>query len=444
MKIIGLVLISCGLAGSAAAETPKRVDLPGLIARARISSNARVAVEAARAAHAKVDEVSLSWVPQLDLTVVGGPSPQITCHPSTAICTSTDPSEAGEAFSGIFFRVDAKLAMPIYTFGKLSAGTDAAEAGARAADALATAAANDAALDAARAYYAVKLARELILMLEEGKGDLDDALKRVEKQLDKGKGDVTEADRHRLRSFRAEIDARESEARKLEGTGLAGVRLFYGTDDIDVDDEPLAETPFEIGTREDARSTAQRSRPERAAAAAGAEAAEHLADVERRRWWPDFVGVAQATVARASGADDPANAFANDPFNVTSFSAGIALRWLLDAGVRPAKIRGAAADAAKAHARADFATSGVSAEADKAWVEARDAKDRLQASRLGEKETRAWLVSTLQANEAGLGDPKDVPDALLAWFNMRARLLQAIFDWDVGSLTLARATGQIK
>jgi len=117
---------------------------------------------------------------------------------------------------------------------------------------------------------------------------------------------------------------------------------------------------------------------------------------------------------------------------------------MLDFGTRPGKVRGAAAEAAQAHVKAEFATSGVAAEADKAWVEARDAKDRLQASRLGEKETRAWLISTLQANEAGLGEPKDVADALLAWFNMRARLLQALFDWDVGSLTLARATGQIK
>ena len=53
-------------------------------------------------------------------------------------------------------------------------------------------------------------------------------------------------------------------------------------------------------------------------------------------------------------------------------------------------------------------------------------------------------MSTLQATQAGLAEAKDIPDALLAWFNMRARVLQAIFDWDVGVLTLARATGQLK
>ncbi len=162
----------CMMLGTAAAAPPKRVDLPALLGRARLSPNPRAAAEAARAAHAKVDEVSLMWVPQLELTAVGGPSPRITCHPSSEMCISTEPSEQGTAFSGLAFHIDAKLAMPVYTFGKLSAGTEAAEAGARAADALAAAAANDAALDAARAYFAVKLARELILLRAEAACDI--------------------------------------------------------------------------------------------------------------------------------------------------------------------------------------------------------------------------------------------------------------------------------
>lgn len=436
--------IALGAAGHVSADPVKKVDLPTLLAHARRSPSPTAALAAARSAHAKADEVSLTWVPQIELTVVGGPSPRINCHPSTELCVTTDPSEAGTSFSGLFFHIDAKAAMPIYTFGKLSAGTDAAEAGARAADALASAAGNDAALDAARAYYAVKLARELHLMLDEGKGNVDDALGRVEKQLDQGKGDATEGDRYRLRSVRAEIEARTSETRKLEGTGLAGVQLFFGADAVDVDDKPLEEVAYELGTRDEVRSQAGRSRPERQAAAAGAEAADRLADVELRKWWPDLIAVSEVTIARAGGADDPASAYANDPYNVTSFSAGLALRWMFDPGVRPAKVRAARADAARAHATSDLAAAGLPAEAEKAWVEARDAKDRLKASRQGEKDARAWLVSTLQATQAGLAEPKDIPDALLAWFNMRARVLQAIFDWDVGVLTLARATGQLK
>jgi hypothetical protein len=53
------------------------------------------------------------------------------------------------------------------------------------------------------------------------------------------------------------------------------------------------------------------------------------------------------------------------------------------------------------------------------------------------------LVSTLQATSAGLAEPKELADALLAWFTMRARVLQATFDWDVSVLALHRAAGQL-
>lgn len=92
-------------------------------------------------------------------------------------------------------------------------------------------------------------------------------------------------------------------------------------------------------------------------------------------------------------------------------------------------------------ATARLASDGVAADADRAWGEAQDASDRLAATRRGEKEARAWLVTTLQSSAAGLGDPKDVAEALVLYFTLRGRALQAIFDWNVAVHTVARATG---
>src|SRR5262249_52306970 len=163
-------------------------------------------------------------------------------------------------------------------------------------------------------------------------------------------------------AFRAEIAARMSEARHGERLGLAGVRFFAGDGEIDVDPAPLEEVEAPLGTLPEARARALADPPERRAPAAGVQAAEELERVERLRWLPDSLAVGQVTVARAAGADDPQNAFANDPLNVTSFSAGIALHWQLDPGQRPAKIHSAAADADKARATGDLATQGVAAE----------------------------------------------------------------------------------
>jgi outer membrane protein TolC len=422
----------------APAARAERLDLATLLLLAKKNPQVEVARTGADGARAKEDEVSLSWTPHIEITVVGGPSPEIRCSPSPQNCTQTTPTETRIGFGGVLFRIDGTAYMPIYTFGKISAGTRAAEAGVRAADALVGAAEGQATLDAARAYYGVKLAREILLMLDDGLEQLDAELERITTALAKGSADVTESDRHRLKAVRSEIEARQSEARRGERIALSGVKFFAGSDDADVDEPPLAAVEATLPTREEARARAL-GRPEKRAADAAVVAMGELVNVEKARWFPDIVALAQGTFARSSSTDDPSNAFYADPFNVSGITAGVALRWTLDPATRPAKIAQARADEAKARATASLATIGLAVEADKAWAEAVDARDRLAAARRGEKEARAWMASILQSLAAGLGDPKDLTDALLLYFTTRARVLQATFDWNVGVIALNRA-----
>jgi len=428
-------------AAPALAQT-KRLDLPALVALARSSPRVAEKRAAARVAAAKREETGRLWIPQLEVTALGGPSPDVECLPSPADCARTEPQNVTLGFDGVFFRVDARATAPLFTFGKLSAGKRAAAAGADAAADLAQASQADAVLEVTRAYWGLKAAREVLFMLDDGREQATKELARIEDALDKGSPDVSEQDRHRLRAVIAEIDARAAETRRLESTALAGVRLYAADDAADVDAEPLAALAGELPPLADARAGARDRRAEVKAARAGELAARALADLEARRWWPDLVLVGQATLARATGADDPENAFANDPLNVTSFSAGLAVRWTLDPGVRPSKVKGARADEERAHQVAVFAERGVAFEAERTWGEAKDAKDRLAAATQGEKATRAWLVATLQAAEAGLVEPKELADVLVAHFTMRGRVIQATYDWNVALAALARATGE--
>jgi outer membrane protein TolC len=442
MRPLLLLVLMAGVAGADEAPVKKRTtDLPTLIAHARRSAKVDAAHAVADAARAKADELDVFWIPQIELTAAGGPISEIRCSPSPDQCITTQPQTASIGWSGAFFHVEAKTMVPIYTFGKIAAGKRAASAGVRAAESLAAVSEADAVLDATKAYWGVKAARELIEMLEEGRDDVDDEIKRVTEALKKGSGEANLSDSHRLKSTRAEILARLSEAQKGERAALAAVRLFYGADDVDVDSTPMNAVAYDLGTRDDARAQAREHRPERKAAEAGLDAAANLVDVEKARWWPDVVAVAQGTIASASSVDTPQNAFFNNPFNVTSFTAGVALHWMMDFGQRPSKIAAARAQEAQARATAQLARDGVSADAERAWAEVADAKDRLEAARAGEKEARAWLVSTLQATEAGLVEPKELADALLAWFTMRARVIQATFDWNVGVMGLEKAMG---
>ncbi len=428
-------------AATAPPPKPVVVDLPALLERARNQPVVETARASARAAHAKASEVKWMWGPQIEITAVGGPSQRIRCIPSTDNCISTTPDQPSLGFDGIFGRLDGKLLMPLYTFGKISDGTRAAEAGAVAADALAEAAAQGAALDAAKAYFAVKLGRELLVMLDEGQGFIDDELEREEELLAQGSGEVTEADHRRVLTLKAEIAARRSQAKKIEDLGLAGVHYTLGTAAADVDPVPLKAIDFELPTVAEVRE-ASLGRPEQTAAKAGEEAMAGLVDVEWDKWWPDVVLAGSATLAWSNSVDHPKNAFMVDPFNVTSGVLGLVVRWAPEPFQRLQKIDQAEAEHAKAKATAQMAREGLAAEAEKTLAEARDAADTMKAGLEGQKHAKAWLASVLQSEAAGLVEAKDLADALLQYFMMRARHIQAMFEWNVSVVALHRAMGK--
>ena len=102
----------------------------------------------------------------------------------------------------------------------------------------------DVELNVRKAYWGAKLARELLSMLDEGLDYLNDAQKKIEEELADGSGNASVADRLRLRTMRADIEARSLEARRGADLAKAGLRALIGPGapaDLDVDDAPLEE-----------------------------------------------------------------------------------------------------------------------------------------------------------------------------------------------------------
>jgi outer membrane protein TolC len=76
--------------------------------------------------------------------------------------------------------------------------------------------------------------------------------------------------------------------------------------------------------------------------------------------------------------------------------------------------------------------------------EATAAKTKVEASIEGEKAARAWLASVLQNEAVGTAEAKDLADAYIAWFQMKARWAQSVFQWNVAVVRLGRATGEFR
>ena len=125
--------------------------------------------------------------------------PDQTTREQNCVTTNASPSHGAlqylTNFAGAYSRTDLKLVQPIWDSGKISAGVTAAEAGVTVAAGRRASALADAELNVRKAYWGLKLARELREMLDEGEGYLDSAKKRIDSELADGSGNATVTDR---------------------------------------------------------------------------------------------------------------------------------------------------------------------------------------------------------------------------------------------------------
>jgi outer membrane protein len=396
-------------------------------------------------------EAHRNYLPTGELLSTLAPVPEIRCIDGTDSCTKTNfsfqPSSTFDAITnlrGVFSRTEIKLIQPIYTFGKISAGIDAAESGVLASRSKQLGQVSDVELNIRKAYWGAKLAREMLVMLNEGLDYLGEAQKKIDEELADGSGNASVTDRLRLRTMRAEIEARVLEAQRMSDLAKGGLRALIGPGapaSLDVDDAPLE--PQNVPARELNQYTelARSQRPEVKALDHLLAAKRALADLEWRRQLPDFVLLASAQYAYASSVDHPHNAFANNPFNTAGVGVAAAFRMPLDLFVKNAHAHRLRAEAQEAEFRRSEAMSGIGFEVEKAFSEMKEAAQRLKAVQKGEKAARQWIAAIMQNISVGLAEAKDFSDALLAFFGARARTLQGQYDFNIAVASMTRVAG---
>lgn len=416
--------------------------------------------EATAAIEAQLSEARRSWFPTGEVSSLIAPSPEVQCQPDENIfpvppgrdakewreehCYRTNISDATVKFKGVFTRTELRLVQPLFTFGKISAGVEAAKQGVAASKHREAGQRADVALNVQKAYWGAKLAREVLQALAEGIDHLDDAQKKVNKDLEEGGGNNSPADRWKLRVARAEAESRRLEARKMESLAKNGLRALIGPEapaDLQVDGEELALPNVPQRPVTYYEEQALQSRPELRALDHLVASKRALADLEARKQLPDLVLVGSATFARASSIDNPQNAFASDPFNTTSAALGAALRLPVDLFVRNAKANRLRAEAAETGHRRRDALGGIEFEVQKAYGDLVEAQERAKIALDGEKAGKGWLSGLLQKSAVGLTETKEFSDALLAYFQWRVKHLQAIYDVNIAAAQLERATG---
>jgi len=442
----------------------KRYSLDQLISLAR---KHYPGVEAARRAvgimEAKLFQAKWAWLPQATVKGFVAPSTEIKCqdrdgNPDAAcLYTNRNPTSnvSDIAWAGLYGRIDAEFGMPIYTFDKLSSARKAATAGVAISRAQVLTTTDKLVQDVTRAYWGLKLAQEILYTIKEGMQHLDKAITKVEGDLDEGKGEVTETDLLRLKVSKAEVESRVHEARMGEALARATLQVLTGQRerrDFGVDHKVLElvddgadasgkEGPGDAAPPARYIQLAQSHRPEVRLLDAAVEARQAKVELEKARFWPDLALVAMVGIARAMGVDDPQNAFLSDPFNYAGAGFGLALQWKWDQVLQYGRYKEARAEALETQSRRKEALAGIALEVQKTTLELDEARKRLESLKSGQRSARSWLVATSQNLSMGTSEPKDLTDALVAFFSLKLRYLQAIYDVNVRRTELKRVLG---
>ncbi|TMA13564.1 MAG: TolC family protein [Deltaproteobacteria bacterium] len=409
-------MLSLLLVVVAQAAAPKGLGLRELQERAR-KNDPRTMQVAAQLENARGKSQEASWVffPAFQSTAyLAGPTPQRRLIGGDSDPNPTDPSRLKPGSQGGIFHgdqgvtahIDVQAVIPIYTFGKWTAGKSAAGHLVNANEALLQRARDQAAYDVARAYWGYQTAR-----------NADASVQKVRTQ--------------------------HASAVKNRDLAITGLRLLVGAqsgEELPIAEQELPQAPPPPNPDEILRRALQQ-RPEARAANEGVAARQSLVDLARARLWPDVGIVGGVRFTTTTNADNPPSPFVNNPYHESSGFVALGMQWTLDVPQKLARLRQAEAELHEAIAMQVGAEQLVRLDVQQALGDLTDARVRIE--RYG-NETQIGKQLANQAGvafDSGLGDARELLEGTLLFMRADGERLKALYDAQLAWAALERSVG---
>lgn len=435
----------------AQAGPQKGLTLRELQERARKNDpRAMQAVAQLENARGKRDEASWAFFPNFQTTAyVAGPTPERRLVDEAA--NATDPgnltggSKAGwlHGQQGIVLHADVQAILPIWTFGKLSAGKSAAGHLVTATEALLQRARDQAAYDVARAYWGYQTARNADASVQKIRDRLAEARQTAQKLLKERSEQLSRSDAMKLDYLAEEIEAQHASALKNRDLALTGLRLLIGAqpgEQLNVAQQDLPDAPRQPEA-EPLLQRALEKRPETRAAGEAIAARQALVDLARARLWPDLGLVGGVRYTETTNASNPSSPFVFNPYHEASAYVALGLQGTFDIPQKLARLRQAQADLMEAAAIYAGAQQLVRLEVQQALGDLAEARVRVE--RYG-KETQIGKQLSTQAGvafDSGLGDARELLEGTLLYARADGERLKALYDAQLAWAALEKAAG---
>lgn len=351
-------------------------------------------------------------------------------------------------FQGAFVSLFMSVVQPIYTFGKISNATHAAESGVIYARGQALIAAADIELDATRAYWLIKCERAARDVMDDIVVRLDEWVRRFQSDMEgANEGKYSEADLARLKAALEMARLVRFECDRQVAGALATVRALTLDESADVDDAAVAVDDDAGRTLAWYEDFTPVHRPEMKLIEGGLQAERYLRKWRLSDMFPSLVLLTGVGYNQSS---NRANALTLGVMPGPNYAypfpglGPVITHWDLDLAVRYGRLQEAIEVELAARETARWALSGIRYEVRKAWADHEEARLRAEQLAHAEKVARGWyhvVVANMAMGLTVANDARELVEALRTYFDFRMRHLLAIMDANLTLTQLHRASG---
>ena len=390
----------------------------------------------------RLAEVRSVFYPKL--SGIGYVAPMFRVHDKPDLQTAPDVDRDFGQW-GPYLHFQAVLAQPLYTFGRVAAGTRAAAGRVEVEKAALALTRNLLAFEVRRFYYIHLYARSMRPALENTREILDKAQSRADEEYADNTGKVTNVDIQKLAYASAELDKYRIQAEIGEDLALAALKHTMGlpeSEALAIADEFLPEPPDTLPSLASLLKLASERRPEWAQIKNGKQAALSLEQAERLANAPVVFAGGQLYADWTPMRPDVKNPYAYDPYN--QIFGGIALGLLFD--LDPAKAHAKASEARALQKQIEgleaFARTGIPMDVRRAHDEALQAKRVAAVASKGSVAARKWMIFAGAAFSTGTGEARDLLEGLAAYLQAKRDHYENLQNMQIALAQLLYVTGR--
>lgn len=292
------------------------------------------------------------------------------------------------------------------------------------------------------AYYGWQYTLSLFDFISDTQKDLTDAIKALEDKKSK-KEDIL-----RLEVFKYQVEEKKIEIEKNIKLAQMGVAFYVGekfNSDIkqaiqnertwiEMDLRELKSFDYYLGLM-------NQTTPDLLKVGLGIEAKSALLISEKKATRPVLGALLKYDYTETNQRTAQNNPFIYDPYNHSSFAAGVGLTWDIDFGVGQSKQDKLVLEIAELKSKQLYAEEGLKVLLNKSYIEVEEAKERAETLKKAYKSAKKWLTNIETSVGLGLTPAKDIIDAYTTRALVFKDYYESLYRYQMSWAHLSEATG---